>query len=262
MAKNWEKVASIVWPELVRMAKGRGTCSYAKLACDTKTTEAKLTNRNIYNALAPIQNHCLDNGYPLLTVVVVREDSGVPGNGFAWDHIDGWEEERDKARDFSWEKEMAETKFFSAYSAKSLAKEIIKNPDKASKLYAKVSRGDKQRIFRETLLEIYKGQCAMCGLGFVEALEAAHIIPWAQSNDFSPNNGLLLCANHHKFFDRGIISVTKDYEIKCNSKNAKLQKHKRSDQQALLNLCRKRLRLPVAKKHYPNGKLLAKHGRA
>jgi len=263
MAKNWEKVASIVWPKLVRLAKARDTRSYTKLAHDIKTAEATLTNRNIYNALAPIQNHCLDNGCPLLTAVVVRKVNGkltVPGSGFAWDHIDDWEEERDKVRDFEWEETIVETNFLSAYSAKSLAKKIIKSPDKASELYATVkSRGDQQRVFREMLLDIYDGRCAMCGLGFAEALEAAHIIPWSKSNDFSPNNGLLLCANHHKLFDNGIVFVTKDYEIKCDSKKAKLQKPERSDRQALLNLCE--LRLPKDEKHFPSGKLLAQKGR-
>jgi len=262
-------VASIVWPMLVRMAKDRDICSYSELACRIETTEAKLTNRNIFNALAPIQNHCLDNGYPLLTAVVVREDSQKPGDGFAWDSIDGWEDERDKVRDFSWKEEMAEANFSSAYTIKSFANEIIKIPDKANEIYAKAkSRGDRQRIFREVLLKIYDGQCAMCGLGFVDALEAAHIIPWSQFDNFSPNNGILLCANHHKLFDGGIISVTKDhetkdYEIKYNSKNAKL--HKRecsdSDKQVLLNLHGNALRLPKDKKHFPDGKLLAKKGR-
>lgn len=257
MAANWEKVASIVWPELVRLAKERDICSYTKLACGIKTAEAKLTNRNIFNALAPIQNHCLDNGYPLLTAVVVRQVNGkltVPGGGFAWDRIDDWEEERDRVRDFPWKKEMAETEFFSAYTAKYLAKEIIKSPDKANEIYATVkSRGDKQRLFRDILLEIYGRQCAMCGLGFVEALDAAHIIPWAQSNDFSPTNGILLCANHHKFFDSGILSVTKDYKIKYNGKKAKSQRrgHSNADMQALLNLCGSTLRLPKDKNLYP-----------
>lgn len=267
MAKNWEKVASIVWPELVRMAKNRDICSYTELACRIETTEVKLTNRNIFNALAPIQNHCLDNGYPLLTALVVRKVNAkltVPGIGFAWDCIDSWEEERDKVCEFPWKKDVAAANFFSAYTKKSLAKEIVKSPDKANEIYAKVkSRGDKQRLFREILLEIYDGQCAMCGLGFAEALDAAHIIPWSQSKDFSPNNGILLCANHHKLFDGGIVSVTKDYKIKYNSKKVKPQncKYSDADKRALLNLCGKGLRLPKDEKHFPDGKLLTEKGR-
>lgn len=96
MAKNWEKVASAVWPVLAHMAKEHRIRSYDCLARKIKTTEVKLTNRNIFNALAPIQNHCLDNGYPLLTALVVRQVNAkltVPGIGFAWDCIDSWEED-------------------------------------------------------------------------------------------------------------------------------------------------------------------------
>lgn len=99
MAKNWGKVASTVWPVLVRMAKDHSNpCSYDDLARKIKTTEAKLTRRNIYNALAPIQNHCLDKGYPLLTALVVRQVNGkptIPGRGFAWgEYIDASDSEK------------------------------------------------------------------------------------------------------------------------------------------------------------------------
>lgn len=99
MTKNWEKVASTVWPVLVRMAKDHSNpCSYDDLARKIKTTEAKLTCRNIYNALAPIQNHCLDKGYPLLTALVVRQVNGkptIPGLGFAWgEYIDASDSEK------------------------------------------------------------------------------------------------------------------------------------------------------------------------
>lgn len=268
MAKNWEKVASTVWPVLVRMAKNRAKpCSYDDLARKIKTTEAKLTCRNIYNALAPIQNYCLDNGYPLLTALVVQRASGKPGDGFAWRHVVDWEEELDKVYKFKrWKKEVAEKSFLSAYTIKSLARKFIKIEDteKAKEIYANVrSRGDKQRIFRYGLLEIYNRQCAMCGLGFVEALEAAHIIPWSQSKDFSLKNGILLCANHHKLFDYGGISVTEGYKIKCNRGKLKSKKHRYSDsdKQALLKLCGKSLRLPKNEIHYPNKKWLTKKGR-
>lgn len=268
MAKNWEKIASTVWPVLVRMAKDYADpCSYDDLARKIKTTEAKLTCRNIYKALAPIQNHCLDNGYPILTALVVQRASGKPGNGFAWRHVYDWEEELDKVYKFKkWKKEVAEKSFLSTYTIKSLAKKLIKIEDaeKAKEIYASVrSRGDKQRIFRRGLLGIYNRQCAVCGLGFVEVLEAAHIIPWSQSKDFLLTNGILLCANHHKFFDSGIISVTGNYKIKCNREKLKSKNHRYSDsdRQALSRLHGKPLHLPKNEIHYPDKKWLAKKER-
>lgn len=52
--------------------------------------------------------------------------------------------------------------------------------------------------------------------GWLEVLEAAHIIPYADERIHELNNGLLLRANFHKLFDKGLISVKPDYEIKVS----------------------------------------------
>jgi len=271
MAKKWEKVASTVWPVLVRMAKDSDICSYDDLAREIKTTEAKLTCRNIYNALGPIQNYCLDNGYPVLTALVVRQVNGaltIPGRGFAWSCVDGWEEERDKVWKYKkWKEEVAERSFLSTYRAESLARKIIKNPDEAKEIYAARSRGDGQRIFRYTLLEIYNRQCAMCGLGFVEALEAAHIIPWSDCEEAErtdSTNGILLCANHHKLFDRKIITFNDKYKIEIRDrgrKRGRKYRHSESDKQALVSLQGKSLNLPDSKDHWPGKEFLKRRNK-
>lgn len=62
----------------------------------------------------------------------------------------------------------------------------------------------------------YRRQCAMCGLG-LELTEGAHIVPvaWPGSTD-ETNNGMALCRNHHAAYDRGIVSVSPDYEIQVS----------------------------------------------
>lgn len=65
-----------------------------------------------------------------------------------------------------------------------------------------------QNKFRKELLDRDKG-CRICGLDINEVLIASHIKPWAKSaNDEKSdiNNGLILCANHDRLFDRGLIS--------------------------------------------------------
>ena len=98
-----------------------------------------------------------------------------------------------------------------------LANELVKNPEKSSEIYAKVKvRGIAQLIFRQALLKAYQGRCAICGFGFKDALEAAHIIPWAKASSLermSPQNGILLCSNHHRLFDKGIIEITTNFKI-------------------------------------------------
>ena len=72
--------------------------------------------------------------------------------------------------------------------------------------------------FRASILKAYEYRCAVCGfdvrLGLRPiALEAAHI-KWRQAK--GPNivvNGLALCSLHHKLFDRGAFTLSKELEI-------------------------------------------------
>lgn len=61
-----------------------------------------------------------------------------------------------------------------------------------------------QQKFRATLLEHHPAECAICGLAIIEVLEAAHLVPHATVVDYHPDNGRLLCANHHRAFDAGL----------------------------------------------------------
>ena len=70
-----------------------------------------------------------------------------------------------------------------------------------------------QGVFREKLLNRYNKKCCLCGISQPEILTASHIKPWAQSTKsekLDVNNGLLLCANHDRLFDRGYISFDDD----------------------------------------------------
>lgn len=72
--------------------------------------------------------------------------------------------------------------------------------------------------FRENLLVAYEYQCAICGFNVqmgtsYVGLDAAHI-KWKKA--YGPDveqNGLLLCAMHHKLFDRGALTIGKEMEI-------------------------------------------------
>lgn len=71
-----------------------------------------------------------------------------------------------------------------------------------------------QAGFREQVITAYDNQCALCGLRYIELLDAAHIIP-----DNEPlgepivTNGLALCRLHHAAFDRYILGVRPNYII-------------------------------------------------
>lgn len=65
-----------------------------------------------------------------------------------------------------------------------------------------------QSAFRKLLMRRYT-HCCLCDVDDESLLVASHIKPWAKSSHAEKvdvNNGLLLCPNHDKLFDRGYIS--------------------------------------------------------
>lgn len=74
-----------------------------------------------------------------------------------------------------------------------------------------------QYFFRMSVLVAYGNACCVTGLNNKELLIASHIKPWnvsdAQTERTNPSNGLCLNALHDKAFDRGLITLDKDYRI-------------------------------------------------
>ena len=64
-----------------------------------------------------------------------------------------------------------------------------------------------QQRFREQLLAAYGGKCAFTGTREALSLQAAHIIPFNGKRTHHISNGLLLRADVHNLFDRGLICV-------------------------------------------------------
>ena len=68
-----------------------------------------------------------------------------------------------------------------------------------------------QNLFREGLLALWGGRCAITGLDTPELLRASHAKPWADSSDFERLdvfNGLLLAAHWDAAFDSGLITIS------------------------------------------------------
>ena len=66
-----------------------------------------------------------------------------------------------------------------------------------------------QTMFKHNLMVSQNSQCLICQLKNKNLLVASHIKPAAESNVFEKvdyNNGLLLCCNHDKLFDRHLIT--------------------------------------------------------
>ena len=77
-----------------------------------------------------------------------------------------------------------------------------------------------QNFFRQTILSTYYNTCCITGIQLPQLLVASHITPWSvdEKNRLNPHNGLCLNALHDKAFDKGLISITPDFEIKVSKK--------------------------------------------
>jgi putative restriction endonuclease len=67
-----------------------------------------------------------------------------------------------------------------------------------------------QGLFREGLMTLWGGKCAITGLDVPEMLRASHAKPWADSTDaerLDVFNGLLLAAHWDAAFDAGLVTV-------------------------------------------------------
>ena len=72
--------------------------------------------------------------------------------------------------------------------------------------------------FRQAIMGMYNYTCAVCQLYILtldgeSVTEAAHIIPFNTSYNDDVRNGISLCRLHHWAFDRGLISLSKTYEV-------------------------------------------------
>jgi putative restriction endonuclease len=73
-----------------------------------------------------------------------------------------------------------------------------------------------QAAFRIAVTEAYQRRCALTGENTLLALEAAHIVPYAEDGPHEIRNGLLLRADFHRLFDAGLVSVTPDMTIRVS----------------------------------------------
>ncbi len=70
--------------------------------------------------------------------------------------------------------------------------------------------------FRKIILEIYDHRCTACGIQIrigsppLSLVEAAHLLPFAESRNDHPTNGLALCKNHHWAMDNHLIAPSPD----------------------------------------------------
>lgn len=82
-----------------------------------------------------------------------------------------------------------------------------------------VKQNIRDRAFASHIKRIYEEKCAVCHETIRHPteswfdLEAAHVRSVAADGCDALNNGIALCARHHKAFDNGIFSLTDEYSV-------------------------------------------------
>lgn len=258
MPVNQEYRAFLGWNILTQKAIGGSTLTYKELA-----QFVGVHHRVTRFFLALIQDYCMQNELPPLTILVVNA-TGLPGYGFiAWD-LGRFEEGKQKVFQYNWTD--IDNPFSSAVQGSvqnQLIDQLVHNPNAANEIYQRVRvRGVSQLIFRQTMLRIYQSSCAFCGLTLDVALEASHIIPWSECEDrdkLNIQNGLLLCSVHHRLFDAGALVVTDEYIIKCNQNFQDFHPTTDFDRLLFSDLDGRQLRLPETEQHRPGLPFLVAH---
>lgn len=116
----------------------------------------------------------------------------------------------------------------------------------------------KQSFFRRTVLSSYKQRCCMTNISEPRLLVASHIVPWKSDakNRLNPRNGLCLSALHDKAFDRGLITITDEFQVQV-SPSLYAFEGERFIKDTLLSLSGKSIKLP--EKFAPDVAFLKKH---
>lgn len=114
--------------------------------------------------------------------------------------------------------------------------------------------------FKVEIPKIYNNTCCVSGLRIdatisISMIDACHIIPFSESYDDTVNNGIALCPNLHRAFDRGLISVDDDYRVTISGN---FTENGTSPYQIKI-FDRRKLILPDNSKYYPSLENLKKH---
>lgn len=262
MQINHAERAFRAWPVLAAVA----TSPQAKITYGDLAARIGVHHRAVRYILGLIQDYCLSEKLPPLTIVVVNGQDGLPGTGFiAWDADDlatGFKQ----VSGFRWD--LRENPFEYAAGGETeeqLAEGLASASRASADVYALIKvRGVAQSVFRKALLLAYQRRCAFCGMSFEAALQAAHIVPWSACNPeqrMALNNGLLLCATHHRMFDAGLMTLGPDYTVQYEDPNSEERSHSVEDRVVSVDLDGRAPFMPKLRAHWPCKEALSEHYR-
>lgn len=136
-----------------------------------------------------------------------------------------------------------------------ITKEALDNIPKERRVaITTISKKIREATFKKFVYSYYGGQCVICGLQ-ARLTEAAHIISVSEGGTDELENGILLCRNHHRAYDSGLLGINDDYTIILNKKQADFLRKKHLDNKLsrFIKSSRigKKIFLPTDNRYYP-----------
>ncbi len=114
-------------------------------------------------------------------------------------------------------------------------------------------------FFKREVPRIYNFTCSISELSIssmsnVSMIDACHIVPFSQSRNDTISNGIALCPNVHRAFDRGLLSIDEEYKVLVSDSFKES-----STNYSLKALEGKPLQLPQQKAYWPSQENLDWH---
>lgn len=137
--------------------------------------------------------------------------------------------------------------------------ELNKVPIERRTVLSTINKKVREERFQRYVRSMYKGKCAICSLQ-AKLTEAAHIIPVKDNGTDELTNGVLLCRNHHKAFDMGLLAINSSYVIVLNQNYEKYLIESHQDTKLKEFIANSRIGqiiyLPEDKRFYPKKEYL------
>lgn len=115
-------------------------------------------------------------------------------------------------------------------------------------------------LFKREISKVYKNTCAISNLRVdaladISMIDACHTIPFSESYNDTITNGIALCPNLHRAFDRWLISISNDYTVIVSNQF----KESLNSKYTISQYESKKILLPDNQSHFPNLESLAHH---
>lgn len=187
----------------VEHADGSWTYRYFQEGLDPSRRDDDFTNRGLLE--------CAKDGVPVAVLRQVARKPAARYTVLGLATVGDWQEGYFVLHGYPHTMEILNSASLVAASATGSSFESNAPPmsleDARQRIEAAIVQRQGAAVFRGKLIAAFGGRCALSDCDAVEALEAAHIVPYRGSQTDVVENGLLLRADLHTLFDRQLIEI-------------------------------------------------------